>query len=72
MQEDEDEFVDDEVIEKLLNAMDACLLICNIYSTVSDLQFLQEDNVSHIIKFTQFQLRETIFLFMTRFTRQKV
>ncbi|XP_039148233.1 nipped-B protein isoform X3 [Drosophila simulans] len=59
--EDEDEFVDDEVIEKLLNAMDACLLICNIYSTVSDLQFLQEDNVSHIIKFTQFQLRETIF-----------
>lgn len=61
MQEDEDEFVDDEVIEKLLNAMDACLLICNIYSTVSDLQFLQEDNVSHIIKFTQFQLRETIF-----------
>ncbi|XP_026838706.1 nipped-B protein isoform X1 [Drosophila erecta] len=59
--EDEEEFVDDEVIEKLLNAMDACLLICNIYSTVSDLQFLQEDNVSHIIKFTQFQLRETIF-----------
>ncbi|XP_043661492.1 nipped-B protein isoform X2 [Drosophila teissieri] len=59
--EDEEEFVDDEIIEKLLNAMDACLLICNIYSTVSDLQFLQEDNVSHIIKFTQFQLRETIF-----------
>ncbi|XP_070070031.1 nipped-B protein isoform X2 [Drosophila takahashii] len=59
--EDEEEIVDDEVIEKILNAMDACLLICNIYSTVSDLKFLQEDNISHIIKFTQFQLRETIF-----------
>ncbi|XP_030245911.1 nipped-B protein isoform X2 [Drosophila navojoa] len=60
-QEDEDDIVDDEVIEKILNAMDACLLICNIYSTVSDLKFLQEDNISHIIKFAQFQLRETIF-----------
>ncbi|XP_068142323.1 nipped-B protein isoform X2 [Drosophila tropicalis] len=60
-QDDEDEIVDDEVIEKILNAMDACLLICNIYSTVNDLKFLQEDNISHIIKFTQFQLRETIF-----------
>nr|XP_041632486.1 nipped-B protein isoform X2 [Drosophila kikkawai]XP_041632487.1 nipped-B protein isoform X2 [Drosophila kikkawai]XP_041632488.1 nipped-B protein isoform X2 [Drosophila kikkawai] len=59
--EDEDEIVDDEVIEKILNAMDACLLICNIYSTVTDLKFLQEDNISHIIKFAQFQLRETIF-----------
>ncbi|XP_041451518.1 nipped-B protein [Drosophila obscura] len=59
--EDEDEIVDDEVIDKILNAMDACLLICNIYSTVSDLKFLQEDNISHIIKFAQFQLRETIF-----------
>ncbi|XP_043947333.1 nipped-B protein isoform X4 [Drosophila biarmipes] len=59
--EDEEEIVDDEVIEKILNAMDACLLICNIYSTVSDLKFLQEDNIAHIIKFTQFQLRETIF-----------
>ncbi|XP_033150568.1 nipped-B protein isoform X2 [Drosophila busckii] len=59
--DDEDEIVDDEVIEKILNAMDACLLICNIYSTVSDLKFLQEDNISHIIKFAQFQLRETIF-----------
>jgi len=61
LQEDKEEIVDDEVIEKILNAMDACLLICNIYSTVSDLKFLQEDNISHIIKFTQFQLRETIF-----------
>ncbi|XP_034471957.1 nipped-B protein [Drosophila innubila] len=59
--EDDDEIVDDEVIDKILNAMDACLLICNIYSTVSDLKFLQEDNISHIIKFAQFQLRETIF-----------
>ncbi|XP_020815684.1 nipped-B protein [Drosophila serrata] len=59
--EDEEEIVDDEVIEKILNAMDACLLICNIYSTVTDLKFLQEDNISHIIKFAQFQLRETIF-----------
>ncbi|KAH8252070.1 hypothetical protein KR032_009299, partial [Drosophila birchii] len=59
--EDEEEIVDDEAIEKILNAMDACLLICNIYSTVTDLKFLQEDNISHIIKFAQFQLRETIF-----------
>jgi len=61
LQEDKEEIVDDEVIEKILNAMDACLLICNIYSTVSDLKFLQEDNISHIIRCTQFQLRETIF-----------
>ncbi|KAH8272136.1 hypothetical protein KR018_001754, partial [Drosophila ironensis] len=59
--DDEEEIVDEEAIDKILNAMDACLLICNIYSTVSDLTFLQEDNISHIIKFTQFQLRETIF-----------
>ncbi|XP_041674034.1 nipped-B protein isoform X3 [Drosophila eugracilis] len=59
--EEQEEIVDDEVIEKILNAMDACLLICNIYSTVSDLKFLQEDNVTHILKFAQFQLRETIF-----------
>lgn len=60
-QDDEEQIVDEEAIDKILHAMDACLLICNIYSTVSDLKFLQEDNISHIIKFTQFQLRETIF-----------
>ncbi|KPU75361.1 uncharacterized protein Dana_GF26355, isoform D [Drosophila ananassae] len=59
--DDEEQIVDEEAIDKILHAMDACLLICNIYSTVSDLKFLQEDNISHIIKFTQFQLRETIF-----------
>ncbi|XP_043066416.1 nipped-B protein isoform X3 [Drosophila bipectinata] len=59
--DDEEQLVDEEAIDKILHAMDACLLICNIYSTVSDLTFLQEDNISHIIKFTQFQLRETIF-----------
>ncbi|KAI8115866.1 Nipped-B protein [Lucilia cuprina] len=59
--DDEDEIFDDEVMEKILNAIEACLLICNIYSTVNDLKFLQEDNISLIIKFIQFQLRETIF-----------
>ncbi|KAM7351654.1 nipped-B cohesin loading factor isoform 2-T2 [Cochliomyia hominivorax] len=59
--DDEDDIFDDEVMEKILNAMEACLLICNIYSTVNDLKFLQEDNISLIIKFIQFQLRETIF-----------
>lgn len=48
-------------MEKILNGVEACLLICNIYSTVSDLKFLQEDNISLILKFMQFQLRETIF-----------
>lgn len=48
-------------MEKILNGIEACLLVCNIYSTVSDLKFLQEDNISLILKFMQFQLRETIF-----------
>lgn len=48
-------------MEKILNAIEACLLICNIYSTVKDLKFLQEDNISLIVKFVQFQFRETIF-----------
>lgn len=48
-------------MEKILNGIESCLLICNIYSTVNDLKFLQEDNISVIIKFMQFQLRETIF-----------
>ncbi|XP_037927462.1 nipped-B protein [Teleopsis dalmanni] len=59
--DDEDEIVDDEVMDKILNAIEACLLICNIYSTTKDLKFLQEDNISLIIKFIQFQFRETIF-----------
>uniref|UniRef100_A0A1I8MP61 Uncharacterized protein n=1 Tax=Musca domestica TaxID=7370 RepID=A0A1I8MP61_MUSDO len=59
--DDDDEIVDDEVMEKILNAIEASLLVCNIYSTVSDLKFLQEDNIALIIKFLQFQLRETIF-----------
>ncbi|TMW44236.1 hypothetical protein DOY81_010684, partial [Sarcophaga bullata] len=59
--DDDDEIFDEEVMEKILNAIEACLLICNIYSTVNDLKFLQEDNISLIIKFIQFQMRETIF-----------
>ncbi|KAL9928533.1 nipped-B cohesin loading factor isoform 2-T4 [Glossina fuscipes fuscipes] len=59
--DDEEEIIDDEVMEKILNGIESCLLICNIYSTVNDLKFLQEDNISVIIKFMQFQLRETIF-----------
>lgn len=50
----------DESIEKILNAVEAALLICNIYTGRST-AFLQEDNIDVIIKFVQFQLRETIF-----------
>lgn len=50
----------DECTEKILNAVEASLLICNIYTGRST-AFLQEDNIDVIIKFVQFQLRETIF-----------
>lgn len=59
--DDEDDIVDEEVMDKILNAIEASLLVCNIYSTVNDLKFLQEDNIALIIKFLQFQLRETLF-----------
>lgn len=49
-----------ECVEKIINAMEASLLVCNIYSCCN-VKFLQEDNLDAIIKFLQFQLRETIF-----------
>ena len=55
-----DDFVAEDCLEKILNAIEAALLICNIY-TSKDTKFLQEDNIDSIIKFVQFQLRETIF-----------
>lgn len=55
-----DDLVADDCLEKILNAIEAALLICNIY-TSKDTKFLQEDNIDAIIKFVQFQLRETIF-----------
>jgi len=55
-----DDLVADDCLEKILNAVEAALLICNIY-TSKDTKFLQEDNIDAIIKFVQFQLRETIF-----------
>lgn len=55
-----DEMVAEDCLEKILNAIEAALLICNIY-TSKDTKFLQEDNIDTIIKFVQFQLRETIF-----------
>lgn len=55
-----DDFVAEDCLEKILNAIEAALLICNIY-TSKDTKFLQEDNIDTIIKFVQFQLRETIF-----------
>lgn len=58
-QQDIDEDLD-EVIDKILDAAEACLLICNIYST-ADVAFLREDNMDKITKFVQVQLRETIF-----------
>jgi len=55
-----DDLVADDCLDKILNAIEAALLICNIY-TSKDTKFLQEDNIDAIIKFVQFQLRETIF-----------
>ncbi|XP_058822555.1 nipped-B protein isoform X2 [Topomyia yanbarensis] len=56
----QDDLVGDDCIEKILNAMEAALLICSIY-TCKSTKFLQEDNIDAIIKFVQFQLRETVF-----------
>lgn len=55
-----DELVAEDCLEKILNAIEAALLVCNIY-TSKDTKFLQEDNIDAIIKFVQFQLRDTIF-----------
>lgn len=51
----------EEIIDKILDAAEACLLICNLYSTAKDVKFLQEDNMDKIVKFVQLQMRETIF-----------
>ncbi|XP_067623755.1 nipped-B protein isoform X2 [Eurosta solidaginis] len=59
--DDEEDIIDDEIMEKILNGIEACLLICNIYCTSKDIKFLQEDNISLILKFMHFQFRETIF-----------
>lgn len=55
-----EDLVAEDCLEKILSAIEAALLICNIY-TSKDTKFLQEDNIDTIIKFVQFQLRETIF-----------
>lgn len=51
----------EEQIDKILDAAEACLLVCNLYSTTKDVKFLQEDNMDKIVKFAQLQMRETIF-----------
>lgn len=51
----------EETIDKILAAAEACLLVCNLYSTAKDVKFLQEDNMDKIVKFVQLQMRETIF-----------
>lgn len=58
--QDMDEDADD-LIEKILDATEACLFISNIYATAVDVKFLLEDNMDKIVKFVQFQMRETIF-----------
>lgn len=55
-----EEVLASDCVEKIINAVEASLLICNIYSCCN-IKFLQEDNLDAIIKFLQFQLRETIF-----------
>lgn len=55
-----DDLVAEDCLDKILNAIEAALLVCNIY-TSKNTKFLQEDNIDAIIKFVQFQLRETIF-----------
>lgn len=59
MQDIEDD--SEESIDKILAAAEACLLVCNLYSTAKDVKFLQEDNMDKIVKFVQLQMRETIF-----------
>lgn len=59
MQDIEDD--NEDVIDKILDAAEASLLICNLYSTAKDVKFLQEDNMDKIVKFVQLQMRETIF-----------
>lgn len=52
----------DDYVEKILDAAEACLLVSSIYATANtDIKFLQEDNMDRIVKFVQFQMRETIF-----------
>lgn len=55
-----EEVLASDCVEKINNALEASLLICNIYSCCP-VKFLQEDNLDTIIKFLQFQLRETVF-----------
>lgn len=57
---DSQDDIEEDVAHQLINAAEAALLICNIY-TCKSTKFLQEDNIDAIIKFVQFQLRETIF-----------
>ncbi|XP_050100628.1 nipped-B protein isoform X2 [Anopheles aquasalis] len=56
----QDDLVGDECIEKILNAVEAALLVCCLY-TSKGTKFLEEDNIDAIIKMVQFQLRETLF-----------
>lgn len=55
------ELLPDDVMYKVLDGVEACLMVCSIYSTASDVKFMQEDNMEAIVKFVQFQLRETIY-----------
>lgn len=52
---------DADNLKRILDAAEACLLVSNIYATANDVKFLQEDNMDKIVKFVQFQMRETIF-----------
>lgn len=52
---------DEDFVDRILDAAEACLLVSNIYATANDVKFLQEDNMEKIVKFVQFQMRETIF-----------
>ncbi|XP_063699884.1 nipped-B protein [Culicoides brevitarsis] len=56
----QDDIDDADILHKLVCAGEAALFVCNIY-TCKSTKFLQEDNIDAIIKFVQFQLRETIF-----------
>lgn len=55
--EDENE----ESIDKIVDAAEASLLVCNLYSTAKEVKFLQEDNMDKIVKFVKLQMCETIF-----------
>lgn len=50
-----------EVINEILVATEASLLVCNLYATSEESKLAPNDHMRKIVKFVQLQMRETIF-----------